>query len=187
MKGQNTYYEKLQSYSDSSLNLQISDKFEKNSSTISSKTEANIILQPGESIVFATATTTQSNQVVVKGYATSNSVASTNSVLLINNGKEDAYVVNNTTDSYFLRIGGTIDSSVKNFSVGSTDELNYYLGILRPGQIIKVPMTEQGSLSSGDVLVVGETYNSQNLITAGWDSGFIAKMNKYFALDKNAS
>ena len=192
-----TYYEKIQSYTTESLTFTVDDtKFEQNSSTITLKSGVDLTLQPGESVVFATATTSQSNQVIVKGYATSDSVEKPNSMMLINNGTEDAYLINNTTNSYFLRFTGTLKNAdinndeIDDFKVDtitsgeSSYNLNHYLGIVRPGQIIKVPMSVGGSLSASDVLAIGDAYDSSVLINASWDEDFISLMDKYFALVK---
>ncbi len=62
-------------------------------------------------------------------------------VQFINEGSEFAYIKNfNSNDTaYIVRFTGEIDGEVTN--VYTYDGYNYYIGVVRPGQIIRVPMS----------------------------------------------
>ena len=189
-----TYYEKIKEYYKSEsdiITLTVDNtKFTKNGNTITNKSTLKLL--PGESIVFATARTTQTNQVNVKGFVSA-SLTQANSMMIVNNGTEDAYLINNTTKDYYVRFTGSVDSSATNFVVGnytnggSTQTHTYYIGIVRAGQIIKVPMTSAGELNSVDMVEVSNEFNAGALTTAKWSPEIIQLLTKYFALVKTAA
>ena len=82
---------------------------------------------------------------------------STQTVGIVETGTANAYLVNtSSTTSYYVRFTGTC---VTNENVVSDGDYNYYIGILRPGQIVEIPMTTAGvvemSMSNGDVVIDG--------------------------------
>ncbi len=189
-----TYYEKDKQYfspETAVIQLHLDEtKFSKSGSTITNKVP--IILQHGESVVFATATTTQTSHVMVKGYATSSNVTASSTLMLINNGTADAYLINHSENSYFVRFTGTLNSAVKNFEAGTVTindvdyTHNYYIGIVRPGQIIPVPMLNAGELTEDDMFAVTGDFNETALTNGKWSPRIIELLTKYFALIKTA-
>ena len=186
----NTYYEKSQSYKTDSISLTLKDEFEQNATTITNKSDVDVVLKPGESIVVATVTTSQTHHVAVKGLAESTTVSKPEKPMIVNNGSSDAYIINNSENSYYLRFSGILTDETK-FKVESiTDDqgsnnMNYYVGIFRPGQIIKVSMTKAGDLLESDIIEVGAVFDEDDL--SGWNSEYITLMSKYFALIKNGN
>ena len=190
---ENTYFvRKQQTYDATILTFTINATlFSKNGDTITNKT--TVSLQPGESIEFATATTTETNHVIVKGYASSSSVQQASGVMLINNGTEEAYLINYTENSYYIRFSGAVDSENENFKSGSvtingnTSNHTYYIGILRPGQIVPVAMTAAGELTSADMVLASDDFNEAYLTSKKWSPAIIELFTKYFALVKTTA
>lgn len=180
----NTYFEKPQTYSP--LTITATDKFTKSEKTFTSK--SGFSLQPGESIVFGTATTSSTKNVVVTGQAVTTSTTAANTLMLINNGKSSAYIINNTDktatpQSYYVRFTGELVTSVANIeeadvtSGSTTTTHNYYIGIVRPGQIISIPMSSAGTLDS---IVASGNYSASTL--SSWNSTIVAQMTAIFAV-----
>jgi hypothetical protein len=127
--------------------------------------------------------------------------------MLINAGSESAYIINNSVDkSYYIRFTGTYSGTdsthfedVTVSKNGETVTYNYYIGILRPGQILNVPMSAAGEMSAADIVetkyektiidkngeeqVVETTeYSAEQLINAGWDSSIVAIFTNLFTI-----
>ncbi len=144
-------------------------------------------IQPGESVWFAGlsgdhALSLATNKILVQGTATATSTSEAEDLTLVDNGKSTAYIINNTENSYYVRFTGTITSSVAiaNVEVGdvtTVSSCNYYIGIVRPNQIISVPMSEEGTLYS-----VQETGDYATSDLTGWDSTVVAKFTNLFTI-----
>ncbi len=188
-----TYYEKRQeaySTETSVITLTPALHFSKTGTTITA--DNTITLKHGESIVFATAKTTQTSHVVVNGNASASSVVTPSSLMIINSGKTSAYLINHTSNSYFVRFSGTISSDAKfevgNVTVGDTQYThNYYIGVVRPGQIIPVSMLAKGDLTASDMVLVGDYFDADALTGANWSPEIIEILSKYFALIKTTN
>jgi len=182
------YYEKDQQYYSSNTDVilfVVNDNiFTKSGSTITNKSD--ITLQPGESVVFGTATTSQTNHINVKGVATATTIEQPSSVAIVNNGTADAYIVNNTSNSYYLRMAASEGVSQDNFELGSSiiNEVSsthyYYIGIVRPGQIIKVSMTTNATITSDDLVVASNEFDIEALEEKDWSEQIINLLTSYF-------
>lgn len=142
-------------------------------------TNSTLSLAAGESYDFASSTITEGVTLKLQGIAMSILMEDSNSIMLINNGKSSAYIVNNSNSSYYIRFSGTYTGTDAN--IFKTTNYNYFIGIVRPGQILTVPMSTSGTFSA---TVATDNYSASTLSTAGWEASAIALMTKYFALVK---
>ncbi len=188
----NTYYLKSQSY-ETLITVESGD-FVKNNST-NTFSNSTIELLPGESVEFATATAKNSNtgSVITAGFAKTSSVKNSNEFMLINKGTTNAYFVNHSTGSYYLRFVGNVSSSVSELvstditiTVGEGEKAeqietknNHYIGIVRPGQIINMPMTSFYQLEIVPIENNG-VFSASTL--SNWNSSAINKMKALFGL-----
>ena len=187
-----SFYKKAKVYS--TVTLTKAGEFTVSGTTF---TDTSVILNPGETTVFATATinsagtqvTTQvsekttkteiySGTALVSGLATATRMSDPSDLLLINSGKSSAYLINYGTSSYFVKLSG--DFAGTNSNIYSASDGNYYyIGVIRPGQILDV----SGIDACKEVSATG-TYSASTLTSAGWDATAVAKLTKYFALIK---
>ncbi len=140
-------------------------------------THSTKILQPGERVVFAKATVTDSKSIFVSGNAYANQVAKPSELSLVNSGSKDAHIINNTTSAYYVSFSGTV-LATKDY-IFTDSNMNYYIGIVRPNQVVSVPMTAMGTLAK--VEVTGD-FDATKLTS--WSTNAKTKMQKYFALIK---
>lgn len=104
--------------------------------------KSNVNLLPGESIVLGSVSGVDSSMAIRGSVEAENSVVP-DSVIIVNNGEDSAYILNASTNSYYIRFDGTLDGTYKN--IKPIDGYNYYIGILRPGQIMKISMQEKAT------------------------------------------
>lgn len=174
-----TYYAKSQYYTSNDMTISLLNDFEESSDDIIND---SVELLPGESIAFASVSTTKTGHFEVVGSAVADEISALDTLVLINSGKSEAFLMNYSDSSYYFRFTGEISGLQTKFE--SIGEYNYYLGIVRPGQIIKVSMSEEGELDS-NLIVASELYSASILTSAGWDSTVVNKLTKYFALIKS--
>ncbi len=167
---QNTYYLRTQGYSTitvESTHLKNSFGFE----TVGGKQciTSRVELQPGESVKFASFTTSQTHKVHVTGSVVANSLQAPTKVMLIDSGTQNAFLHNTTANSYFVRFGGTYagtSPNIKTYTYNSgngSETFNYFIGVLRPGQILDVPMSLAGAINQ---IEATSTFDSSKL--TGW-------------------
>ena len=147
-------------------------------------TNADLTLQPGESIVFATLTISSDVKLFTSATAVTTSTADADGLMLVDSGSENAYLINYASDkSYYVRFTGVIDSENYPDDFQTVSNYNYYLGIVRPGQVVSVPMTTKGVVYA---IEAGENYSADALKDAQgtWDSTIIKKFTNLFALVK---
>ena len=97
---------------------------------------------------------------------------------MINSGKLNAFIINNSSNAYYVRFSGIISGTQANiFTVAS--DYNYYIGIIRPQQILPVPMSSAGVI---DVKVIEPSGLYSSATLTGWNETAINKMNEYFAI-----
>ena len=94
--------------------------------------------------------------------------------------KENAFLVNNTNDSYYVKFAGTLLGNQENMYAVPGD-YNYFIGIVRPGQIISIPMSSGGTLISVKVEDSG-IFDVSTI--SRWHTNAKAQMQRFFALDK---
>ena len=172
----NTYYEKSQAYE--VLTTSLATGFTASGTTV---TNSTVSLQPGESVVFATATAKTNNpHAIVLGKASTSSLSAPNSLMLVDNGKPTAYLINySTATSYYVRFSGTYTADTLKDNIDVVDDgYNYYIGIMRPGQIISVPMSVAGEM---DFVVCSGNYSVQTLTNNGWNETIVAKFTNLFS------
>ena len=172
---ENTYWLKTKIYSSiDNSSIDYLDSF--NSSTT---------LLPGESIQVATVAT--ANKIYISGTCSATSVVVPSEVTIINNGTKNPYIVNyNSSTSYYLRVGAKLsETDFPDFVVQG--DYSYYIGILRPGQIIKLSFESATEIELGtnDLISTNTEYNSTLLTsTYGWDATAVGVLTSYFDINK---
>jgi len=78
-------------------------------------------------------------------------------VSIVNNGTKDAYIVNNTTNSCYVRFVSNVGDGVRFIVDGN---YCYYIGVLRPGQMVKVPCTEGVRIGAIGTIVADDLYDT---------------------------
>ena len=185
-----TYYLRSQTYT-TLTTVKVGD-FTKNEEE-NEFTNSDLVLNPGESVEFATATADNAytKNVFVAGFATANLSKDPSGVMLVNSGTDDAYLINHTENSYFVRFSGGLSKDQENFMerdvAVSNETLNYihFIGILRPGQIVKVSMDEFGEILENDLRLISGNYSTTTL--SGWNEDVVNEITKIFALNKTNS
>ena len=104
--------------------------------------------------------------------------STTDTVGIVNAGTSSAYLVNASDKSYYVRFTGTCTDLTNVVKDGS---YNYYIGIIRPGQIIDMPMSETGVVNN--VIEATGSYSSSTL--NGWglssSSQVLSSFETFFA------
>ncbi len=163
--------------------LQISDANKLNSEV---SVGANITysgsLLPGESVEILTFATT--SQVVVAGNVVPNSISTLTEIEIINNGTSDACIVNYSSNSYYLKLAGDVTGSkFEKFDDDSTN--SYYIGVVRPGQMIKVNIASEITIAQTDKIVVSGAYAESVFPENSWSTKAKAAMASYFNMNKS--
>lgn len=167
------YYLKTKSYTSASVT--------QDSTFASLNSTSKLGLQPGESIVIGTASVSavENSQTVQKNFLVygfaeiqNKNVVNADSLMLINDGKKDACLVNYSTSSYYVSFGGTYTGADVEY-IEEFDGVNYYIGIVRPGQIISVSGAEDL-----DSIPAGTSYSAATI--SSWHSSAVALMTSLF-------
>jgi len=142
-------------------------------------TATALTLEPNETALVCSFTN-NNTKFIIQGFATASATATPNTVKLVNGGTNDAYLINYSDESYYVRFSGQISA---NSSFVVSNGYNYYIGILRPDQIVKVAMTDDGDITAADLIVVNNAdYSSATLSTWG-DATVTNAFNDYFAVN----
>ncbi len=142
-------------WEDSSLaNVSFASNFSANDNAYSN---AQCSLAPNERVKVATITINTTNEIRISGSTATGTANADNSISLVNEGTSQAYIVNASANSYYVRFGGTLKTPGSSFVVSGQ---NYYIGIVRPGQVLAVPMTATGTM---DTIVATGAYTSSTL------------------------
>ena len=107
-----------------------------------------VTLLPNEAKKVKTITKDVSKGLFIFETSTAANIRSSSVPILVNAGTNNAMIMNPTANSYYVRFGGTYvgtDASILK-SANSGDSYNYFIGILRPGQILDIPMNDAGSI-----------------------------------------
>lgn len=181
----NKYYSKSQTYKNLTVTAQ--NDFVKDANNTSLFTHSTKVLKPGEEVVFGVAAASATKQVYATAVATSSSLTTENTAMLINAGSLSYIVNNSATKSYYVRFSGTYaGTDTTNIKQGSYTENqttishNYYIGILRPGQIVAVPLSSVGTMGSTDMVEASSIYSASTLQTAKWSSTIITDLTTLF-------
>lgn len=145
-------------------------------------------VNPGEKVRIGDLTLNNSQTYNFDNYTFSSTSASmintsADDVQLINEASGLAYLINNSTNkSYYVRFNGETTSELFH----TTDGYSYYKGLIRPGQVIPVPMTAVAS----DIIIGSENFiedTTGSLITQaeidakGWAGSFYNELIKLYA------
>ena len=138
---------------------------------------STLSLKPNESakiLSFEIANT--DNELVFTMSANGASNRTSNQIDIVNEGTQFAYIVNDSSSSYYVRFSGSVDSSVPN--IEKVGNYNYYIGIVRPGQIIRLNMSGDTQVSI-EAIVASASYTSDTL--SSWGSEVQALFEEYFS------
>ena len=134
----------------------------------------DITIAPGEKVYLTTITVTSANNYNFSNYTLTGTVASTTvDVLLANENTGKAYLINNSaTVSYYVRFSGTVSADYLYNEGGNT----YFVGLIRPGQVIPVDMTAIDTQCT--VETIADTTGS--LPASVWTTGFLSKLKAMY-------
>ena len=140
-------------------------------------------LNPGELIKIGTVTLTGTKDLILSGgvTATLTELSASNKVVVSNAGTNQAVLINGSSNSYYVRINGSLAQSNTNERLVPSGSYIYYIGILRPGQKICVDMVS-GS-GAVEMIAAGDTY-SQTTLSLWNDSTITNKFNALFNINK---
>lgn len=132
-------------------------------SSTSGLSNSTIVLQPGESVIMATVVRPTDTEYVFTASATAKTIDANGKIDILFHGTSEAFIYNNTTSSYYIKFDGTMQTTQSNISTINSE--NYYVGVVRPGQIVKVPMSAKGN-GTISTAVASSTYS----LPTGWGS-----------------
>lgn len=132
-------------------------------------TATSVVLLPGESLVIGTISKPTNGGVYVFSVSATNtqsmisgtSASTTASVGLYHSGTTYAYIYNSTSTQYYVKFDGTVST---NEDIATINNVNYYVGVVRPGQIVKLSMTAKHTTFTS--AAAGSTYS----LPSGWGS-----------------
>ena len=136
---------------------------------------AGLTLLPNESVEILTFTASAGVEMLVQASASITTSSAANSLMLVKGGVAQKYIVNYSENCYFVRFDGTIPNGESFDDVVTVDGYNYYVYVVRPGQIIETSSTATAIKS----VLVGETFDSAALVSAGWNSSIITHLQNY--------
>lgn len=171
----NTYKLVTETYTDTGVTIYYNNSggfFLQNNKIVDTKDEKTVLL-PGESIMIATIATTE--PLIVSATCTASNVTTPNDIEIINDGTSNAHLVNYTENSYLIRFSVVVTGAhIETFSNKS-----YYIGVLRPGQILNISMSSNATVEKIDLQ--GRDYDEQILKGEGWtERAVINRYNDYF-------
>lgn len=136
----------------------------------------NITIQPNETVRVASVTITTNGYLTFNSTATGSSSATSTNLDIVDEGTSGAYIINNSTSSYYVRFTGNMETgSIPN--IVTVNGYNYYIGIVRPGQVVKIPMATSSSVSIETIADTG-TYTTSTL--SAWDTQIQEIFDTYF-------
>lgn len=121
--------------------LNFGSMFEYNSTDQTFVLKSNNKILPNETVEIFTLTKTLKGNLVVDSKVESVTATNNQNVMVVNN-VENPYLKNNTQNMYLVRIqADSVGSEIKHKfykPIGTTDNYLYYMGILRPDQVLKL-------------------------------------------------
>ncbi len=142
-------------------------------------------LLPNESKMVRSESVSLSNsKLVVQIKSVSGSGATETGIKLINDGTNNAMIVNFSNNSYYVRFQGayvgTYDIAtstyIKDNTIKTIGSNNYFIGVMRPGQILDVSMSAAGSGLNEVEYVPNQDYTTT---ISGWLEAH-SEYNNYF-------
>ena len=147
-------------------------------------TSSTLKLLPGESakVVEITLSTTVDGLSLSSATASGTTASMSTIVEIVNEGTSSAFIVNNSTNSYFIRFAGSLATT--DSKIQSTNGYNYYIGIVRPGQVISLNMSDGNNLAV-DCIVATNEYNEtiNQTIATDWGANIAELYSNYFNLN----
>lgn len=140
-------------------------------------------LLPGESVDVISLNVTDRSY--VSGVVASTTVSTESDLTIINNGTTNAIVVNySTTNSYYLKLSGKHTGT--NFKTYDGENFTYYIGVVRPGQILKLSMTETATITKIiiDYTQAGNYGEFSSSQLTDWSTNAKNSMTNYFNMNK---
>ncbi len=133
-------------------------------------------LTPNETIVITNITKQENKNYIIQSLVNSTEIEG--NVVVEKNATANASLWNlSQTESYYVRFTGTYTGSDSN--VVTENNYNYYIGIIRPGQEIAIPLS---SSSIVETILVADTYEKSDL--SEWNlsesSAVFTAFEKYF-------
>lgn len=120
--------------------------------------QSDLTLLPNEIKLIASYTGEIDNEIYVQLTSLTNTENVPNGVELINAGNANSMIVNfSDTNSYYVRFDGTLTSAQDNIT--TAEGYNYYIGILRPHQVLSIPTSTAMTLDA-IVYNAGESYTT---------------------------
>lgn len=165
-----TYKLVTESYIGTSETIYFPYDFEPEGNKIVDKKTVKSVLLPGESIDIATIATRES--LAVSATVTATNVSTPNEIKIINDGTDNAHLINYTNNSYYIRFSVVVTG----VHVETYNNKSYYIGVLRPGQILNISMSSNATVEAIDLQ--GRNYSSE--IIKDWDSAAINRFTDYF-------
>ena len=113
--------------------------------------------------------------------------ASFSNIEIINNGTSQAFIVNySTSNSYYVRMKGVATGAniASNIGDATNGYYSYYIGVVRPGQIIPISTTEKLTIGTKDLITVSGDYDESILKASSysWHDAAVEKFNNYFTM-----
>lgn len=135
-------------------------------------------IAPNERVLVATGSVESAKTYNFSGLTASITSSKTaESVNLVNESTGKAYLINNSTSvSYYVRFKATASETY--FYKDSSDGYTYFMGLIRPGQVI--PLTTTATSSQVSVEVSAEA-STGSLPSSLWSTTFINKMKSLYA------
>lgn len=169
-----TYYDMI--YSEVNISISGATYYNGFTASGSSYTSSSLSLFPNESARILSFTITDSgNELLLSGSASGQSNSTDNGIGIVNENTQYAYIINNSTNSYYVRFSGTVDGSVPN--IEQAGGYNYYIGIVRPGQLIRLNMSGNTNVVF-NTIQAGDVYTTDTL--ASWGSTVQTWFENYF-------
>ncbi len=137
----------------------VANNFSKSGSTSVTLTNSSVTLLPGESVVMATVVKPTDTEYIFTTSATATSVDNSGRIGILFHGTSSAYIYNNTESTYYIRFTGSMTATQTNIS--TINSINYYVGVVRPGQIVEIPMSNKGT----GVVAVAKAVSTYSLPT----------------------
>ena len=144
---------------------------------------SSLSLMPGESakVMEISLAYSLENIDLSQSSASGSTATSLNTIEIVNEGTANAFIVNNSTNSYYVRFLGTLNTTNTKFE--TIGNYNYFVGIVRPGQVISVSMSAGENLTLSLILATDEF--DDNLIqtmTSSWGESATQIFENYFAI-----
>ena len=149
--------------------------FSKSSATSSISTSSAITLVPNSSVyvgewLFSGDVVSYEGSLITSQATNKTSIVAEGGVGIVNNDSNSAYVVNDTANSYYIRFKSTYDNDVNEKTFIVSGNYCYYIGVLRPNQVLEIPNNGtriDGASANVEVILADETFDVTNCSDIG--------------------